>query len=226
MMWLTMDQKISKLYVFCFPIRNRTTRILLCNADGVSASPRALIKSFNGLSMASDARATWPHRNRIRHCDHYGIVGTSSPRDGRRWHCRYSVPGMQMAPRRMVICRLIRPASRPKTPRNYSHSRAERVCRTVRRKSRLGSYDNCLPRARGSDFKIFIPGEKTWAEKWLSAQVSLELSFVILLLGYLTTNWQDAKNLLPRKSQSESINEYSTTEKLLEKSIATYVKWI
>lgn len=104
-----------------------------------------LIKSFNGHSEAFYARATRPHRDRICHCDHYGIVGTSSPRDGRRWHCRYSVPGMQMAPPRMVICRLIRPAlSQPKTP-NYSHSRVKRVCRTVRRNpgsvlTTIGSY--------------------------------------------------------------------------------------
>lgn len=107
----------------------------------------ALIKSFNGHSEASYARATRPHRDRICHCDHYGIVGTSSPRDGRRRHCRYSVSGMQMAPPWMVICRLIRPAlSRPKTP-NYSHSRMERVCRTVCRNPDLvlmtiGSYVN------------------------------------------------------------------------------------
>lgn len=125
-----------------------TVRVLSRNTAGLSTLPKALIKSFNVLSMASNARATWPHRDRIRHCDHYGIVGTSSPRDGRRWHCRYSVPGMQMVSRRMVICRLIRPASRSKTTRNYSHSRVERVCRTVRRKSRLGSYDNCLLRTR------------------------------------------------------------------------------
>lgn len=119
-----------------------------------------LIKSFNGYLEAFYARATRPHRDRICHCDHYGIVGTSSPRDGRRWHCRYSVSGMQMAPAWMVICRLIRPAlSRSKTP-NYSHSRMERVCRTVRRNpgSVLTTIGSCVNQRIG--FKIFFLEKK------------------------------------------------------------------
>lgn len=101
------------MFLFIF---HEITRAIRCFSAIMSLNA-ALIKSFSGLTEASDARATRPHRDRIRHCDHCGIVGTSSPRDGRRWHCRYSVPGMQMASRWMVICRLIRPTNRPKTPR-------------------------------------------------------------------------------------------------------------
>jgi len=118
-------------------------------------------------------------------------------------------PGMQMAPRRMVICRLIRPASRPKTPRNYSHSRAERVCRTVRRKSRLGSYDNCLSWTRESDFKIFIPRERnSLFSREMDSQSSSDLLFDISLLEYLMMT-RYYKDYLLRKSQSESINKHT-----------------
>lgn len=132
-------------YIYLFDLSDDYLNLFfLFSTGGLSALLRALIKSFNGHSEAFYARAIRPHRDRICHCDHYEIVGTSSPRDGRRRHCRYSVSGMQMAPSWLVICRLIRPAlSRSKTP-NYPHSRVERVCRTVRRN--LGSYDNWLVR--------------------------------------------------------------------------------
>lgn len=51
-------------------------------------------------------------------------------------------------------------------------------------------------------------------------QTSLGLSFDILLLVYLTMNWQNAKNYLLRKRQFKSIHK-CITEKLLKKSKTT-----
>lgn len=106
----------QEIEIWSLPFRRTCVRDCDCPSAALAAKPAdrrrrhgALIKSFR---RPLGETPTHVRRGRIRHCDHYGIVGTSSPRDGRRWHCRYSVPGMQMAPRRMVICRLIRPAGR------------------------------------------------------------------------------------------------------------------
>lgn len=154
---------------------------------------RALIKSFNGYSEAFYARATRPHRDRICHCDHYGIVGTSSPRDGRRRHCRYSVSGMQMAPSWMVICRLIRPAGRKLLTililawRECAELFAAIPARFLRQLAR--------PWNKGSDFKIFFPGKKKLLPR-NGPSISSFLEIFYFTFNYQNIHWQVATKII------------------------------
>lgn len=75
-------------------------------------SLETFIKTFVGHFFRRDTTARPHPPSRL-------LPGSSARRRHARgerkkicWHCRYPVPGMQMDPWRMVICRLIRPADR------------------------------------------------------------------------------------------------------------------